>query len=116
MALLRSFARLLARTRFGKTSLNKQDGQITIRRQPGTRVYIGLVLLVISLLMGLPALALLGYLSAKLSKPMMIAVGGPIVVLLVHVMFGIGVYLAGRNYLVEMLHWVTKRFLQKYRE
>lgn len=47
---------------------------------------------------------------------MMMAVGGPIVVLLVHVMFGIGVYLAGRNYLVEMLHWAAKRFLQKYRE
>ncbi|PKN68215.1 MAG: hypothetical protein CVU57_00900 [Deltaproteobacteria bacterium HGW-Deltaproteobacteria-15] len=116
MALLRSLAHWLARTEFGRKSLNKPVGQFAVKWQPGTRVYIGLVLVVISLLLGLPALALLGYLSARLSKPMMMAVGGPIVVLLVHVMFGIGVYLAGRNYLVEMLHWAAKRFLQKYRE
>jgi hypothetical protein len=114
VALLRSFARWLARTKFAQLSLKKSDGQFIIKRKPGTRVYIGLVLLVIGLLMGLPALALLGYLSIKLSKPMLIAVGGPAVVVLVHVMFGVGVYLAGRKYAVEMLHWLTKRFLQKY--
>ena len=116
MALLRSFARRLARTKFGQKSLNKQDEQFIFKRQLGTRVYIGLVLLVISLLMGFPALALLGYLSVKLSKPMLIAVGAPVVVLLVHIIFGVGVYLAGRNYALEMLHLATKRFLQKYTE
>jgi hypothetical protein len=29
-------------------------------------------------------------------------------------MFGVGVYLAGNNYALEMLHWATKRFLHKY--
>jgi len=49
-----------------------------------------------------------------LSQPMTIAVGGPVVILLVHIMFGVGVYLAGQNYAVKVLHWATKRFLQKY--
>ncbi|MCG2687643.1 hypothetical protein L6260_02450, partial [Candidatus Parcubacteria bacterium] len=62
----------------------------------------------------LPALAFLSYLSVKLTKPMIIAIGGPVVFLLVHIMFGAGVYLTGNNYVLEMLHWVTKRFIQKY--
>jgi hypothetical protein len=45
---------------------------------------------------------------------MTIAVGGPVVILLVHIMFGVGVYMAGQNYAVTVLHWATKRFLQKY--
>jgi hypothetical protein len=50
----------------------------------------------------------------KLSKPMTIAVGGPAVIILVHIVFGVGVYLAGQNYASKVLQWATKRFLQKY--
>jgi hypothetical protein len=32
----------------------------------------------------------------------------------VHIMFGVGVYLAGRNYAMEALLWATRRFLEKY--
>jgi hypothetical protein len=67
-----------------------------------------------SFLISLPALAFLTYLSVKLTKPIIIAVGGPVVFILVHIMFGVGVYLAGNNYALEILHWATKRFLQKY--
>ena len=114
MPLLRSIARRLAQTKFGQKSLTKPDGLSILKQQPGTRVYVGLVLMVISFLIGLPALAFLSYLSVKLSKPMTIAVGGPVVILLVHIMFGVGVYLAGQNYAVKLLQWATKRFLQKY--
>jgi hypothetical protein len=114
VSLLRSFARKLAQTRFGQKSLTKPDGLSILKQQPGTRVYVGLVLMAMSYLMGLPALALLSYLSVKLSKPMTIAVGGPVAILLVHIMFGVGVYLAGQNYAVKVIQWATKRFLQKY--
>ena len=114
MSFLRSFACRLAQTKFGQKSLTKSDGLPVLKQQPGTRVYVGLVLMAISYLISLPALAFLGYLSVKLSKPMAIAVGGPVVFLLVHIMFGVGVYLAGQNYAVELLQWATKRFLQKY--
>ncbi len=114
MTLLRYFARWLAQTKFGQRSLTRPDGLSILKQQPGTRVYAGLVLLAMSYLIGLPTLAFLSYLSVKLNKPMIIAVGGPVIFLLVHIMFGMGVYLAGQNYAVEVLHWVTRRFLQKY--
>lgn len=114
MVLLRSFARWLAQTRFGQKSMTRPDGLSNLKQQPGTRVYAGIVLLVVSYLIGLPALAFLSYLSVKLNKPMIIAVGGPVVFLLVHSMFGLGVYLAGQNYVMEVLLCATRRFLQKY--
>ncbi len=114
MVLLRSFARKLEQTKFGQKSLTKPDGLSILKQQPGARVYVGLVLLVMSFLISLPVLAFLTYLSVKLTKPIIIAVGGPVVFILVHIMFGVGVYLAGNNYALEMLHWATKRFLHKY--
>ena len=114
MSLLRSFARKLAQTKFGQKSLTKQNGLSILKQQPGKRVYVGLALMVMSFLIGLPALAFLSYLSVKLSKPMTIAIGGPVVILFVHIMFGVGVYLAGQNYAANVLQWATKRFLQKY--
>jgi hypothetical protein len=104
----------LAQTRFGQKSLTQPNGLSILKQQPGTRVYVGIVLMAMSFLISLPALAFLSYLSVKLSQPMTIAVGGPVVILLVHILFGVGVYLAGQNYAVKLLQWATKRFLQKY--
>ncbi len=114
MVLLRSFARKLEQTKFGQKSLTKPDGLPILKQQPGARVYVGLVLLVMSFLISLPALAFLTYLSVKLTKPIIIAVGGPVVFILVHIMFGVGVYLAGKNYTMKALLWATRRFLEKY--
>jgi hypothetical protein len=114
VSLLRYAARKLAQTKFGQESLNKPDALSSLKKKPGARVYVGLTLMVMSFLISLPALAFLGYLSSKWSKPMTIAVGGPVVIILVHIMFGVGVYLAGQNYAKLFLQWAAKRFLQKY--
>ena len=114
MSLFRFFARKLAQTNFGQKSLSNPDGLSVLKQQPGKRVYAGLFLMAMSFFLGLPALAFLSYLSVKLSKPMTIAVGGPAVIVFAHVVFGVGVYLAGQNYASKMLQLATKRFLQKY--
>ena len=114
MSLLRTLARRVAQTKFGQKSLSNPDGLSILKQQPGKRVYFGLALMAMSFLLGLPTLAFLSYLSVKLSKPMTIAVGGPAVIILVHIVFGVGVYLAGQNYASKVLQWATKRFLQKY--
>ncbi len=113
--LLRFLARRLARTKFGQKALSQPENGLSILKQkPGKRVYIGLALMTISCLTGLPALAFLSYLSVKVNMLMIIVAGAPVVVLLVHIVFGVGVYLAGQNYAKEMLLWATKRFLQKF--
>jgi hypothetical protein len=114
VSLLRFIARRLAQTKFGQKSLSNPEGLSVLKQQPGSRFYVGLVLMAMSFLLGLPALAFLSYLSVKVSNPITIAVGGPAVIISVHIMFGVGVYLAGQNYASKLLQWATKRFLQKY--
>ena len=114
MSLLRSFAIKLAQTEFGQKSLTSPDRLSILKQQQSARVYVGLFLMATSFLISWLTLVFLSYLSVKLTNPMIIAVGGPVVFLLVHIMFGVGVYLAGKNYALEVLRWATKRFLQKY--
>ena len=114
MALFSSVARRLARTRFGQRALTQPDWPGIVKQKPTNRVYGGLALMALSALTGLPALALLSYLSVRMGKPMIIAVGGPVAFALVHIIFGLGVLLAGQNYAIETLLWVTKRFLEKH--
>ena len=114
MAPLSSMARRLARTKFGQKALTQSDGLGILKAKPTARFYGGLALMAFSYLAGLPALAFLSYLSVKMSKAMIIAVGGPIVFGLVHIMFAVGVYLAGKNYAMKALLWATRRFLEKY--
>ena len=114
MSFLRFFAIRLARTQFGQKSLTKPDRLSILKLQHRVCVYVGLFLLATSFLISSPTLAFLSYLSVKLTNPMIIAVGGPVVLLLVHIIFGVGVYLVGKNYALEVLQWATKRFLQKY--
>ena len=107
-------ARRLARTRLGQKALTQPVGPGILKQKPTTRVYCGLALMALSYLTGLPALAFISYLSVKMSRPMIIVIGGPVVLVLVHIMFGVGVYLAGQNYAREALLRVTRRFLEKY--
>ena len=114
MAPLGSVARRLARTRFGQRALIQPDRPCILKQKPTKRAYGGLALMALSTLTGLPALALLSYLSVTMGKPMIIAVGGPVAFALVHIIFGLGVFLAGRNYAIEALLWVTRRFLERH--
>ena len=104
----------LGRTKFGQKAMAQSCETGLLKQKPTPRVYAGLALVVLSFLIGLPALAFLSYVSINISKPFLIAIGGPVIIVLVHVMFGVGVYLAGRNYATEVLLWVTKRFIEKY--
>ena len=106
---LSSMARRLTRTKFGQKALTQPNGLGILKEKPTARVYGGLVLMALSYLSGLPTLAYLSYLSVKMSKAMIIAVGGPIVFGLGHIMFGVGVYLAGKNYALNVLLWATSR-------
>jgi len=111
---LNAIADKIAKTKFGQKSLKRREALLIFAPKPGLRVYAGLVLLIISFFAGIPAIALLSFLSLKLREPFIVAAGVPIVFILVHIMFGLGIYLAGRNYGNEILVWITKKFIEKY--
>ncbi|MBW1802079.1 MAG: hypothetical protein JRJ85_15270 [Deltaproteobacteria bacterium] len=114
MALLMSMARRLARSKFGQNALAQPEALSFLKQKPTLRVYAGLIVVGFSFLFGLPVVALLGYLSVKMSEPKIIAVGGPVALVLAQVIRAVGIYLAGRNYAKEALLWLTRRFLEQY--
>jgi hypothetical protein len=103
-------ARRLARSKFGQNAFAQPDALSFLKQKPKPRVYAGLILVRFSSLFGLPALALLGYLSVKMSELMIIAFGGPVVIIGArHIRRGI--YLVERNCAKEALLWLEKQFL-----
>ena len=113
-SMIKTIARKIANTKFGRKALASPEKTIIFRNKPGPRVYIGLILIVMSYLIGIPTIALLSFLSLKFGEPLIVAIGTPVVLVLVHIIFGLGIYLAGKNYAKDFLFWVTKRFLEKY--
>jgi hypothetical protein len=107
-------ARRLAKTKFGKRALAAPDDPGLFKQRPSPRVLSGLVLTGLSLVVMWPALGVCGYLAASMDEPLIIVIGGPVVVGLVHLMFAAGVYLAGGNYAKTALFWATNRFINRY--
>lgn len=68
------------------------------KKRPLVRVITGLCLILFSYIIGWPAVGALGVISLYTENPLLLLAGGPIVYGLSHVVFLIGLYLAGKDY------------------
>lgn len=73
----------------------------------------GLFLILLSYVIGWPAVGALGLISLYTGKPLILAVGGPLVYGLSHVVFLIGMYYAGKDYAAACLKWVKKAWKER---
>ena len=74
---------------------------------------IGIVVMALSYIIGWPAVAGLGALSYYMKKPLILAVGGPMVYGLSHLVFMLGMYLAGTAYMLIFFRWLTRIGMEK---
>lgn len=109
--MLRSFAKHLARTKYGQRALATDADLAAFRQKPSPRLCFGLGLIVSSYLTGWVALTMGGILALEGEATLTLAAGGVALFVLVHTMFAAGVWLAGANYAATLLHWLTRRFL-----
>ena len=91
--------------------------KIGLQRVPSSgkssaRFYLGLCLMALSYLLGLPAMALCGYLAHAWKEPLILPLGVGAVFVAVLLIFAAGVYLAGANYAKILLRWFASRFLR----
>ncbi len=68
------------------------------KNRPTVRVMTGLFLILLSYVIGWPAVGALGLIAVYAENPLWLVIGGPIVYGLSHVVFIIGLYLAGKDY------------------
>ena len=83
------------------------------KEKPSIRVILGVSAIAFSYIIGWPAVAALGMLSIYLEKPLIVAIGGPLTYGLSHLVFLLGMYLAGADYTRIFLRWATRVTVEK---
>ena len=67
-----------------------------------------------SYIIGWPAIGALGILAVYFNRPWLVAVGGPVMYGLSHLVFLLGMYLAGYNYTKIFLRWAARVSVEKW--
>ena len=114
MGLLTFIARGTARTEFARKAVEEKADLGSFREKPSARVVFGIVLMALSYVIGWPAVALFGILAIYFQKPLIVIIGGPAIYATSHLVFFVGLYLAGVKYTYAFFRWMTRMFLERY--
>jgi peptidoglycan-N-acetylglucosamine deacetylase len=104
----------LSRARFVQEAMTEKRTLASLRVKPTPRVWTGLGLIGLSYVIGWPAVGLLALIALHMSEPLIVAIGGPIVYGLSHLVFMAGFYLAGSLYAPIIFRWATCRAMEKW--
>ena len=105
--------RKTADTRFVQKAIADKADLSPFKERPSPRAMAGIVAIGISYIIGWPAVALLGVVSIHLGKPMIAIIGGPLTYGLSHLVFILGMYLAGADYTRIFFRWATRKTMEK---
>jgi hypothetical protein len=111
--LLRGPVLRLAGTQFVRQAMDEQDDMSSFKDKPTPRIIAGGAAIVISYIIGWPAVAVVGVIATHLHNPWLAAVGCPLVYGLSHLVFLLGMYLAGATYSMIFLRWLTRVSMER---
>ncbi|OHD66582.1 MAG: hypothetical protein A2176_02275 [Spirochaetes bacterium RBG_13_51_14] len=111
---MRTIAHKIARTDFARAAVEENADLSLFMEKPSARIIFGIVLIGFSYIIGWPAVAFFGFLSVYFSQPLIFIVGGPAIYGISHLVFILGIYLAGAQYTYVFFRWAARRFMEKY--
>ncbi len=104
--------------RFVRSAIADKADLSAFNGPPSLKVVVGIGAILFSYVIGWPAVTLLGGVAVYFEEPLIAAVGGPLVYALSHLVFLLGMYLAGAEYTWIFLRWATRaamlKLLRKY--
>ena len=103
----------IAETRYVRSAIEDKADLSGFKKKPSVRVIVGISVIGFSYVIGWPAVGALGLLSIYLDQPLIVAIGGPLVYGLSHLVFILGMYLAGADYTKIFLRWATRVTVEK---
>ena len=109
-----SIIRKFAETRYVRSAIEDRADLSAFKKKPSVRVILGISAIAFSYVIGWPAVGALATLSIYLEKPLIVAIGGPITYGLSHLVFMLGMYLAGADYTRIFLRWATRVTVEKF--
>ena len=83
------------------------------KEKPTARNFLGIFLVCFSIIVSLPGVGLIAALSIYWHEPLLIIIGGPILIIIAHLFFFAGMYLAGGKYPRTLFKWATRVTIEK---
>jgi hypothetical protein len=103
----------IAETEYVRSAIRDRADLSAFKKKPSVRIILGVSTIAFSYLIGWPAIGALAALSVYWSKPLLLVIGGPILYGLSHLVFLLGMYLAGAKYSKLFLRWATRITIEK---
>ncbi len=101
---------------FVRQAIADQADLSSFREKPSLLVISGIFVIILSFVLGWPAVAALGALAVQLDEPMIAVLGGPLTYGLSHLVFLFGMYLSGGKYTLIFFRWLTRVTMEKLLE
>ena len=115
---LKKLLRYLSKKPFVRAAIAEKADLSAFNGPPTTKVIAGVAAILFSYVIGWPAVTFLGGVAVYFEEPLIAAIGGPLVYGLSHLVFLLGMYLAGAEYTWVFLRWATRvamlKLLRRY--
>ncbi|RJR48891.1 MAG: hypothetical protein C4576_07590 [Desulfobacteraceae bacterium] len=103
----------LAQTSYVRKAIEERADLSAFQERPSLRVLLGVFSIGFSYVIGWPAISALGALAIYVEKPLLVAIGGPLLYGLSHLVFMLGMYLSGAKYSKIFLRWATRVAMER---
>jgi hypothetical protein len=111
--MFKSLVHRLSQTAYVRSAIEEQANLDCFKEKPTPRMMWGLVLICTSYTIGWPVVGLLGILAVYWGRPWLLAVGGPLVYGLSHLVFIFGAWLAGVDHAKAFFRWAIRAAILK---
>jgi len=104
----------ISETEYVRSAIEDKANLSAFKEKPSIRVILGVSAICFSYVIGWPAISALGALAIYFNRPLLIVIGGPLVYGFSHLVFLLGMYLAGYDYTKIFLRWATRVAVEKW--
>ena len=113
MNIIKKLANDIAKTKFASRAIKDGADLSAFKEKPTAQNFLGIFLMCCSYIIGWPAVGLMGAFSIYWHEPLLIIIGGPLLLIIAHLVFLAGMYLAGGKYVMVFFRWATRVTLEK---
>jgi hypothetical protein len=114
LSIIKKIANSIAKTKFASRAINDGADLSAFKEKPTVRNFLGIFLICSSFILSLPGVGLIAALSIYWHESLLIIIGGPILIIIAHLFFFAGMYLAGGKYLSALFRWATRVTIEKF--
>lgn len=113
MHIMKKTARYFAKKNYCKTAIATRADLSIFQEKPTPSMVIGILMIFLSYVIGLPAVVFMAAVSMWAKKPLIGIIGGPLIYGISTVVFIVGIKMAGAKHIKALFAWITRVLLEK---